>query len=225
MKFWLANTLPILGALLLWVPLSANAVIYSAEAIEGWVVDSETGKPTEGVIVVAHWQLKGGFEGGNPVGELKILEAVTDKNGRYSFPAWGPRFALMGHLKSESPEILMFKQGYKFRYLNNNWYSGMDTSKSVWNGKTVKLDRFISNLHVYSDDLRSLTSTLWIVGYTSGDRCAWKAFPNMLRELDKLESEFRRGGIVRGTIVSDLRANDSQLRAAGCGSVDDLIKR
>src|SRR6266478_4917450 len=184
MKFWLANTLPILGALLLWVPLSANAVIYSAEAIEGWVVDSETGKPTEGVIVVAHWQLK-----------------------------------------SESPEILMFKQGYKFRYLNNNWYSGMDTSKSAWNGKTVKLDRFISNLHVYSDDLRSLTSTLWIVGYTSGDRCAWKAFPNMLRELDKLESEFRRGGIVRGTIVSDLRANDSQLRAAGCGSVDDLIKR
>ena len=214
-----------LGVALLLLALSAYAFIYRAEAIEGWVGDSETGKPIEGVIVVAHWQLKGGFEGGNPVGELKILEAITDQNGRYSFPAWGLKFALMGHLRSESPEILMFKQGYKFRYLNNSWYSGMDTSKSVWNGKTVKLDPFRSNLQAYSDDLRSLTSTLWIVGYTSGDRCAWKAFPNMLRELDKLEGEFRRGGIVRGTIVSDLRANASQLRAAGCSPVDDLIKR
>ena len=47
----------------------------------------------------------------------------------------------------------------------------------------------------------------------------------MLRELEELETEFRRGGVVRGTIVSNLRANDSQLKAAGCGSVDDLIKR
>ena len=64
MKFWLANTLPILGALLLCAPLSANAVIYSAEAIEGWVVDSETGKPIEELTVVAHWQLKGGSREG-----------------------------------------------------------------------------------------------------------------------------------------------------------------
>ena len=102
---------------MLGLPPSACAsfpFFYRAEAIEGWVADAETGMPLEGVIVVGHWRLKGGFEGGNPVAELKILESVTDQGGRYSFPAWGPKFALMGNLTSESPELLFFKRGYMY---------------------------------------------------------------------------------------------------------------
>src|SRR2546422_4340820 len=93
----LTLSVPLLG-----LPLSAChslTFFYSAEAIEGSVADAETGRPLEGVIAVAHWQLKGGFEGGTPIGELQILEAVTDPNGRYSFPAWGPKFALTGYLE------------------------------------------------------------------------------------------------------------------------------
>src|SRR5437879_13266059 len=108
MKFWLTNTLPILGALLLGLLLSAChslTFFYSAEAIEGLVVDAETSKPLEGVIAVGHWRLNGGFEGGTPIGELQILEAVTDPNGRYSFPAWGPTFASAGYLDECSPKI------------------------------------------------------------------------------------------------------------------------
>ncbi|MEN8107236.1 MAG: hypothetical protein ABFS22_04440, partial [Pseudomonadota bacterium] len=30
---------------------------YSAESTEGWVIDADTKKPVEGVIVVANWQL------------------------------------------------------------------------------------------------------------------------------------------------------------------------
>src|SRR5689334_6350161 len=80
----------VLGVALSWSGPALCALIYKAEAIEGWVVDSETGKPIEGVVVVAHWQLQGGFEGGTPLRELKIFEAVTDHSGHYSFPAWGP---------------------------------------------------------------------------------------------------------------------------------------
>src|SRR5260221_2733138 len=113
-----------LGIALVSAPLSSYAFIfYNAEAIEGWVADAETGKPIEGVIVVAHWRLEGGLEGGTPIDELKILETVTDRNGRYSFPAWGPQVAFsgfFGSLRSESPEILMFKKGYKFQRLINN---------------------------------------------------------------------------------------------------------
>jgi len=223
----IGSTVPLmaLGVALLWLPLSAHGFMYSAEAIEGWVVDAETGKPMEGVIVVAHWQLKGGFEGGNPVGQLKILESVTEPNGRYSFAAWGPKFALMGHLRSESPEILMFKKGYKFLGLSNNWYRDRDTSKSDWNGKSVKLERFDGTPAEYAKHLGRLNSDLWYFGYADGEPCGWESFPKMLAALDAQDAEFRQQGINYGSIVSRLQSNASRLKSAGCRSVNEVIKR
>jgi hypothetical protein len=219
----------ILGAALLSLPLSACAVVYRAEAIEGWVVDAEKGKPVGGVIVVAHWQLKGGFEGGNPVGELQILEAVTDANGRYAFPAWGPKFALSGGLRSESPEILMFKPGYNFQRLNNTWFKDRDPAKSDWNGKTVKLEPFKGTPAKYAADLFSLSYSLWTIGFDigrhSGDYCGWKAFPRMLRALDELEASFRSAGVAQPTIASDLKANDKEVQRRGCGSVYEVLNK
>ena len=214
----------ILGVALLWQPLSASAFIYSAEAIEGWVVDAGTDKPIEGVIVVAHWQLKGGFEGGNPVGELQIIEAVTDQNGRYYFPSWGPKFAWSGYLKSESPEILMFKPGYKYLGVSNRWYRDRDTSKSDWNGKTVKLEPFKRTLEEYARHLGRLSDLLWRIGHAWAEPCGWKSFPRMILALDAQDAEFRRAGINYGSVASTLRSNDSHLRAAGCGSIEEILK-
>src|SRR5579859_732097 len=183
MRRRLITALHTLSVALLLLPLSACAsfsFFYSAEAIEGWVVDAETNKPLEGVIVVAHWQLKGGFEGGNPVGELKIFETTTDQGGHYSFPSWGPKFALIGHLKSESPEILLFQKGYKFRALSNNWSPGSDTSKSDWDKKTVALERFKGTLEEYAKHLDLLNDWLWTFGHAHGDPCGWESFPKML---------------------------------------------
>src|SRR5882762_1362276 len=198
MKFWLTNALPILGTLLLGLPLSAChslTFFYSAEPIEGWVADAEMGRPLEGVIVVAHWQLQGGFEGGTPIKELQISEAVTDPDGRYSFPGWGLKFALSGHLRSESPAIILFKQGYQFRRLNNEWFEGRDPTKSDWNKKTVKLERFAGTLKEYAQHMWQFNDSLWIAGYAvgdhSGDPCGWKSFPNMLRAMDKLDEELK----------------------------------
>jgi hypothetical protein len=219
-----------LGVALLGLPLSAHGLIYSADAIEGWVVDAETSKPLDGVIVVAHWQLKGGLEGGTPINELKILETVTDSNGRYFFPAWGPKFAfsgLFGSLISESPGILMFKRGYKYRGLDNNWYPNVDTSKSDWNKKTVKLEPFSGTLAQYAQDLSGLSSDLWTIGYGVGDHfgdyCGWKSFPSMLRSLDKLDEEIKPLRLAWRTVAAQLRSNDSKLRSAGCGSVAELL--
>jgi len=214
----------ILGVALLWQPLSASAFIYSAEAIEGWVLDAGTDKPIEGVIVVAHWQLKGGFEGGNPVGELQIIEAVTDQNGRYYFPSWGPKFAWSGHLKSESPEILMFKPGYKYLGVSNRWYRDRDTSKSDWNGKTVKLERFNGTLEEYAKHLGRLNGELWGIGHAH-EPCGWESFRRMLRAMDAQYAQFRRAGINYSYIVSDLQSNVSHLKAAGCRPIEDVIER
>jgi len=223
----LNNPFLALGVGLLWAPLTACSSIpfvYSADAIEGWVADAETSKPLEGVIVVAHWRLKGGFEGGTPIRELQIFESVTDHSGRYSFLAWGPKFSLSGYLGDESPGILLFKPGYKFQRLMNDPYMNTDASRSQWNKKTVKLEPFTGTLEQYSQHLFLLNDDLWIsgfaVGHHSGDFCGWKSFPNMLRAMDKLDEKLKP---LARTVVSRLRSNDAQLRAAGCGTVTELI--
>src|SRR5262245_58532927 len=218
-----------LGVGLLMSPLPSYALFYHAEAIEGWVVDAQTERPIEGVVVVAHWQLQGGGEGGTALDELKIFEAVTDPNGRYFFPAWGPKFSLsglFGSLPSESPGILMFKQGYKFQRLLNQWHPDLDTSKSKWNRKTVKLERFDGMLEEYAQHLSGLSSDLWTAGYgvgdQMGDHCGWKSFPNMLRALDKVDKQ-TPSRLGYRTVTAQLRGNEQKLRSAGCGTVADLI--
>jgi hypothetical protein len=215
--------LPLVALALL--PLPGFAFIYSAESVEGWVVDAESGKPLQGVVVVAHWQLKGGFEGGNPVGQVHIYEAITDQAGRYYVPAWGPRFALMGTLTSESPGLLYYKAAYKYRALGNSWRPGRDNSVSDWNKKTVMLEPFKGTPLEYSKSLERLNDTLWGVGHAWGDPCGWRAFPGMLRAIDAQDAEFRRAGIGHSSVVTTLRANDGRLVAAGCGSIDEVLHR
>jgi hypothetical protein len=62
---------------------------HSSEPIEAWVIDAETKKPLEGVIVTANWELTGGWEGSYPKGQMMVMEAVSDANGRFRFPGWG----------------------------------------------------------------------------------------------------------------------------------------
>jgi hypothetical protein len=83
---------------------------YSAKEIRATVVDGATGQPLEDVIVVARWVLKRMY-GDGP--HLHIAETVTDRDGKFLIPAWGPksRPALMG-LSNESPRLLLFKHGY-----------------------------------------------------------------------------------------------------------------
>ena len=72
--------------------------------ITGKVVDSATGKPIEGALVVAQWAKKHGF--GLTYHELnKITETLTDKEGSFS---------LSGNddPSVEPPEMIIYKQGY-----------------------------------------------------------------------------------------------------------------
>src|SRR6266849_1854255 len=79
-------------ALICLLPLQACATTYSAEPIEAWVVDADSGQPIEGVVVTANWELEIGTLGGNiPVGQIMVMETVTDQKGRFYFPAWGPK--------------------------------------------------------------------------------------------------------------------------------------
>ena len=119
---------------------------YSAEPIEAWVIDAETKQPLEGVIVTANWQLEEGTFGGNvPVGQLMVMEAVTDNNGRFYFPAWGPIKPKKGHLVIRDPQLLIFKSGYKHVGLENEFsqnYNKGAMRRSDWNGKRIEMKKF-----------------------------------------------------------------------------------
>ena len=87
----LLKILFVLGTLMA-LPACAGPLTYSAEAIEAKVIDADTKKPLDGVVVTANWQLEEGTLGGNvQAGQLMVMEAVTGKDGKFAFPGWGPK--------------------------------------------------------------------------------------------------------------------------------------
>jgi hypothetical protein len=96
---------------------------YSAKEIRATVVDGATGQPLEGVVVVARWVLRRMY-GDGP--KLHVAETVTDRQGKFLIPAWGPkpRPALMA-LTWKSPQLLLFKHGY----VPEELYSGESKEK------------------------------------------------------------------------------------------------
>ena len=93
---------------------------YVAAPTKGWVVDTETKQPVEGAVVVAYWRLEGGlhFEKNTT---MMALEAVTDKNGYYEIPGWGPlRNPVSYPLRDRDPVLYVFKRGFYLGVFNND---------------------------------------------------------------------------------------------------------
>lgn len=138
---------------------------YQAAPISGKVVDKETGKPVEGVHVAVYWQLYsdsiGGLGGRVASDVIGVSETVTDEDGIYHIPGWGPKVVKGNYLGEESPMIGFYKTGYEFKevynsnmtllvnkdYISEGYeYSKNKTEKgdiytSNWDGVVIKLDK------------------------------------------------------------------------------------
>jgi len=218
--------------LICMITLPSCTTMYRAEPIEAWVVDSETGQPVEGVVVTANWELEIGTVGGNvPVGQIMVIEAVTDKDGRFSFPAWGPKWTPLempnpmkspAHLVNRDPQLLFFKSGYKWFGSENNFTVDYNTGtlrKSDWNGKTIKIQKWKGNLKDYSWSLSLLSDSM---GFAfRGENCEWKNTPRMLallfRETEVLQQHGAYTGGIRGI-------NQLPGQSGPCGSARDFLK-
>lgn len=152
---------------------------YQAAPITGQVIDKETGEPLEGVHVAVYWQLYdetsglAALAGRVPSDVMGVSETVTDNEGYYYIPGWGPEYEVGDYLGEESPIIGFYKPGYLFRkesnskmtlVMKNNYisedyeYSKKKTEKgdvytSMWDGVVIDLrkesdnvDRIISSL-------------------------------------------------------------------------------
>jgi hypothetical protein len=216
------------------LPSCATAINYSAESIEAWVVDAETGAPVEGAVVVAHWQLMGGMEGGNIVGQVMVLETVTDAKGRFHFPAWGPvRHSGPGRLDVDDPELIIFKSGYKFLALANDLtkeaieFRLPPQRKSKWNGKTIPMKYLGGDLSKVRDAHSFLGTVLNFV-IREPRECDWKKVPQMIVATAKQEQEFRKSGMdYASALSSTLIRNDAYFAekgGPGCGSPIQFLR-
>lgn len=196
----------LVGALVLLLGLSglpgcATPLTYSAKDIHGQIVDDETGEPIEGAIVVAQWVLfRAGIGHGGHDGRLHIYETVTDEQGRYYIPGWGPKLhPPMTALANRDPEILIFKSGYEPKRLQN---ADIDNNKSVrvsdWNGKVVKLEKSSDGIERQGRLLGSFFTSL---GYRASDP-NWRKYPRMLLAVSKEKSRLRALGLAAGRASS-----------------------
>jgi hypothetical protein len=135
------------AALALYIVISK---LNMAPATEGWVVDAESGEPVEGVVVVAYWAMEKAWAWSvAPAGAVAVFEEVTDKNGHYRIPGWGPRWRKETMKNYADPEIVLYRSGYELRFLDNmkaggGPYNGRRAffRPSMWDGKTVEINQF-----------------------------------------------------------------------------------
>jgi len=159
-------------------------LFYSAKETRARIVDEVTGQPIEGAVVVAQWILASIPERG-PL--LHIAESVTDKNGEFVIPAWGPKPRRpFTFLKAFSPELLIFKHGYQPLWLHNeslkdvaeyfpnyknmktkdlsngtSWGKGNPTEsvqESMWNGLNIQIEKFDGTSDRWLSSLENLLS-------------------------------------------------------------------
>ena len=205
------------------LPACAGSLTYSAEPIHAQVIDADTQQPIKGVVVTANWQLEQGTAGGNiQAGQLMVMEAVTDNEGKFSFPAWGPKTARESFLVNDDPQLLLFKSGYEYRRLNNPYSSDRElrlrpVRKSEWNGRTIVLKPFKGTMREYVKHLSFLMTGLRFIE----DDCQWKKTTRMLMALQKQADAFKASDTVTAIYSVDYMPTDEKK----CGSVKEYFRR
>ncbi len=131
--------------------LSACGNSYSAPEINGRVEDTVTGMPIENAVVVLVWISRQNSIAGHGLtqGPIKVIEVLTDANGNFTSPAWGPMDnPYSGFADAYQPHILVYKAGYYLGGFDN--YESFSTVKhydfpseldSRWNGKVLGLEK------------------------------------------------------------------------------------
>jgi hypothetical protein len=186
--------LPLLFLLLLLKP------VYFGAPIRGRIVDGVTGAPIDNAIVVAFSQTGSLLHSGSG-GSIALLEAVTDTDGNYRLPGWGPKLAPTGRVRNNAPSIFVYKSGYVPLGADNHYGNKGSISlarlfiRSQRDGETLELQRFDGQIgDYYSKHADALRFYLGLFGL--GHPCLWKEIPLLLTSLRELDTQFAQAGIV-----------------------------
>lgn len=215
-----------------------SSVTLSAEPVAARVVDADTHQPLTGVVIMANWELhQGSFTGHAPPCAVDVEEAVTDENGNFRIPGWGPITVDSScEMRDENPSMILFKSGYRVGGVDNNPMDPLKTvtvSRSAWNGVTMKMHKF-PNMDLvdngpnsYASEFGGLNSLLET--FAMGG-CNWKKIPNMLRAVYLQQLQFNAVGHNLETVITKLFRNDQEIQKSEpqCGSpkafIEGLVK-
>jgi len=106
--------------------------------ITGIIVDAETGQPIEGGVILVEWRKAKGLPGMTYTESHKVVEVVTDKEGKASIEGVLSPFV-------DAPRVTVYKRGYvawNNHYIFPDWKKRTDFKWS--NNYVFKLERFKS---------------------------------------------------------------------------------
>lgn len=208
--------------------LAGCATVYSAKPMSAVVVDAETGQPLEGANVVALWALQSPT--GRSAGNLEIMEAMTDAEGRFRIAGWSdkpvPSDLPRGtRLNNRDPALRFFKSGYRPLTLDNSetqpnrmrTENELYTRFSSWDGKTIRLERYRGAPEVYLSLVRGMTT-----GLGAGIPCGWKKTPRLYVALMQEEKRLRTAGVA--SYLPSMESLENAFRNAGCGSAAEFFR-
>ena len=111
-------------------------IIGCNEAITGMVVDAETGQPIDGAVILVEWTQTKGLPGMSYTESYKVVEVVTDKEGKASIDG-----ALSPFIRG--PNVTIYKKGYvawNNHFIFPDWQRRTDFK---WeNNYVFKLEKF-----------------------------------------------------------------------------------
>jgi len=202
---------------------------YWALPVHGQVVDADTGQPLAGVIVAAHWELRATGWTESPAGEVAVMEAVTDNDGRYVFRWWRPRWRWpsFGMLGSAGPGLLYFKSGYTPEQRTNDFFTHTTLGvivHSEQDGAIIKLQKFQGTEKEYVEKVFWFDEQLEFA-FRYRD-CSWKKIPRMLIAMDQEGKRLKAKGVrtILGGVPSSLESRADGANERWCGSLNTYFR-
>lgn len=106
------------------------------KTITGSVIDAETGTPIEGAVVLVEWTKAEGLPGLASTKSYKVVEAVTDKDGKFTVEN-------VKKLLIDPPDVAVYKKGYVTWSSRNVFPTRAKREDFQWRaGNIYKLDKF-----------------------------------------------------------------------------------
>ena len=184
--------------------------IHFSGPFSGAVVDSRTGEPVAGAIVVASWEMRG-LENAY-VSTLAVGEAVSDAGGDFEVAGWGPKFVgpkMLSGRDREAPRLLIFKPGYRPTAVRNGGtgppfrISGpVELSERFVQVPEFPLERFEGTLEAYVDLLKRRARSIGPQAFRDARDCVWQRLPKYVVALDTVGTSATHRGIYAGASLS-----------------------
>ena len=187
------KTIAILGGLVVLVAMWLLYVsVWYSPPIKARLT-SPDGKPIAGAIVVANWNIEGYMNGASQ-GQAAVAEALTDQDGWFRIPSWGPRLVTNGGIRVDEPTVMIFKPGFIPKILKNYEDTPMQAANRIirfrLQDKTIELQPFHGTLVEYEKAMAPLLDSLWVIYFERGTKfCYWRQTPRLLLALQDLKSK------------------------------------